>query len=151
MLSGCLRAGIAWRWRSRGAGHRVQCGSSLRPPGASELPAGCCEQASRMTPAWSWISVSSSPREGYDEPEIPLPQAVSFVSQVLKRDSINIPRYPRRGVGWGIRLVGSSYSSSFAVPAGLPYSVRSRRKYRSRPFIYLRTSIGESDRCPVRT
>src|SRR5262249_48387370 len=66
----CLRAGKARRLRSRRAGHRAQFGSSLRPRGASELPAGCCEQASRMTPAWSWISLSSSLLEGYDEPEI---------------------------------------------------------------------------------
>jgi hypothetical protein len=34
---------------------------------------GCppdCGQASRTTPGWSWISVSSSLLEGYDEPEI---------------------------------------------------------------------------------
>ena len=44
------------------------------------------QQASRMTPAWSWISVLSSLRECYDEPQkSPIPQAVSFVSQVLKR------------------------------------------------------------------
>src|SRR6478752_3349566 len=55
---------------SRRAGHRAQCGSSLQPSGASGLPAGCCGQASRTTPGWRWISVSSSLLEGYDEPEI---------------------------------------------------------------------------------
>src|SRR5438128_1647831 len=44
--------------------------SSLRPRGASGLPAGCCGQASWTKPGWSWISVSSSLLEGYDEPEI---------------------------------------------------------------------------------
>jgi chaperonin cofactor prefoldin len=34
------------------------------------LPAGCCGQASRTTPGWRWISISSSLLEGYDEPEI---------------------------------------------------------------------------------
>jgi hypothetical protein len=40
-----------------------------------------------MIPAWRWISVSSSLREGYDEPESSVPQAVGFVSKVLKRDT----------------------------------------------------------------
>src|SRR6185312_9228371 len=66
----CLRAGKARRLMSRRAGHRAQCGSSLQPRGASGLPAGCCGQASRTTPGWRWISVSSSLLEGYDEPEI---------------------------------------------------------------------------------
>jgi hypothetical protein len=70
-----LRAyvGLIPAWRAEyfdRAGELAQCGSSLRPRGASGLPAGCCEQAPPTTPAWSWISVSSSLREGYDEPEI---------------------------------------------------------------------------------
>jgi hypothetical protein len=51
-------------------GRRAQSGSSLWPHGVSELPVGCCGQASRTSPGWSWISVSSSLLEGYDEPEI---------------------------------------------------------------------------------
>ena len=38
--------GKARRLRSRRADHRVQCGSSLLPHGASGLHAGCCGQAS---------------------------------------------------------------------------------------------------------
>ena len=68
----CRREGIAesmyYSWSKEFL--EAQCGSSLRPRGASGLPAGCCGQASRTTPGWSWISVSSSLLEGYDEPEI---------------------------------------------------------------------------------
>jgi hypothetical protein len=41
-----FRVGKPRRLRSRRAGHRVQCGSFLRPHGASGLHAGCCGQAS---------------------------------------------------------------------------------------------------------
>ena len=48
--------------------HNADC--LFQPRGASGLPAGCRGQASLTTPGWSWISVSSSLLEGYDEPEI---------------------------------------------------------------------------------
>jgi hypothetical protein len=40
------------------------------PTYRSGLPVRCCGQVSRTTLEWSWISVSSSLLEGYDEPEI---------------------------------------------------------------------------------
>ena len=55
---------------ARGNHLRAQCKSSLQPRGDPSLPERCCAQASRTTPGWSWISVSSSLLEGYDEPEI---------------------------------------------------------------------------------
>jgi hypothetical protein len=63
-------AGKARRLGSRRAGRQVQCGSSLRPNTASASPDGCRGQASRTSPRWNRISVSSSLPRGYDEPEI---------------------------------------------------------------------------------
>src|SRR5262249_8128051 len=52
----------------------------------SELPAGCCEQATRMTPAWRWILSHLRSVRASMSRKSSVPQTVSFVSQVLKRD-----------------------------------------------------------------
>jgi hypothetical protein len=71
---------------SRRAGRRAQCGSSLQPRGASGLPAGCCGQASRTTRGGvGFLSHLRSLRATMSQ-KFSVPQAVSFVSQVLKRD-----------------------------------------------------------------
>jgi hypothetical protein len=56
----------------------------------SGLPAGCCGQAFRTTLKWSWILSHLRSLRATMRQKSFVAQAVSFVSQVLKRDSINL-------------------------------------------------------------
>jgi class 3 adenylate cyclase len=100
----------------------------IPPRGASGLPAGCCGQASRTTPGWSWISVSSSLLEGYDEPEILRSSSLQFcLTGVEAGHTGSRARIPYGNKEVALKLGARYRSGGWYAPPGVDLSAFGER------------------------
>src|SRR4051812_45251990 len=83
----CPHVGTAPRRCARREAHPARRGFSPRPNIACASPGECLARSARTTIWRVRISGSSPLLDGYDEPEILLPQTLESVSQALTPDS----------------------------------------------------------------
>src|SRR3954466_5808942 len=84
----CLHADTTRQCWTRRASHPARSGSSLQTNAVCGLHGGCSSRSAQTTIQGARISVSSPLLDGYDEPEISVPQAAKSVSQALMSDIV---------------------------------------------------------------